>query len=292
MAVNVSAESIASAVVSRIATVIAPSTTPLTATTPIRQVERYIGAELADTEAFRRGIAGRCPAARVRYVGTRTVRTTMGRRVQRVESTFEVVLIDNSHEERDRRQRLIAAGERVRHVVTSRQSSLAMEPLRYRDTKVTRDDLEALVHVLTFTAKHRTDYTIDPGLDTMLDANGSIVAGDLSWQPTATAVGAGGTTKYVYKVVPIDATGARMLMSVGAIVLGAATLTGANYNSVSWPSVDLATTYELYRVESNGTPSSEGLIATTSALSFNDTGIAATTATPTAPFTQDIEVTF
>lgn len=141
---------------------------------PLRQVDRYIGAELIDPQFFARGVAGRCPAARVRFAGTRGVRRTIGRRVDRVESMFEVVMIDDSHEAEDRRKRLSSATESVRQVIAARKFALPIDPIRFTGIKPLRDDMQCLAYVLTFSTRHRTNYTIDPGVDVMESVSGTI----------------------------------------------------------------------------------------------------------------------
>ncbi len=101
--------------------------------------------------------------------------------------------------------------------------------------------------------------------------------------PVIARVGTAGTTTYGYKVTALDGTGETLPSSEGTIATANATLTGANYNTITWTSIPGAVQYKIYRTTSGGTPASTGLIGTVtgSATSvFNDTGIAATTAAP------------
>ena len=86
--------------------------------------------------------------------------------------------------------------------------------------------------------------------------------------PTVVVTGTPGSTTYTYYVVAIDALGNKSLPSPATTVTtGNATLTGSNYNAVSWAAVPGAAKYDLLRgdtAHSIGT----GLTAT----SFTDDG--------------------
>lgn len=94
--------------------------------------------------------------------------------------------------------------------------------------------------------------------------------------PTITQSGTAGSTAYSYKVSARVGTALFTAASTAtATATGNATLTGTNYNVVSWAAVSGATSYDVYRTASAGTPATTGFIGNTTALSFNDTGIAA-----------------
>src|SRR5207248_2996568 len=88
--------------------------------------------------------------------------------------------------------------------------------------------------------------------------------------PTGTT----GATSYTYAVSAISVNGGETAAS-GATqtTTGNATLNSTNYNAISWSPVSGAVSYKVYRTASSGTPSSTGLIGTTSALTLNDTGL-------------------
>lgn len=91
--------------------------------------------------------------------------------------------------------------------------------------------------------------------------------------PTVTATGATGTTQYSYYVVARGLVPYRASL-VGTVNNGNATLTGSNYNAISWPAVGGATGYDVIRTLGAVT---QGIISSNQAgLSFNDTGIVAT----------------
>jgi hypothetical protein len=108
--------------------------------------------------------------------------------------------------------------------------------------------------------------------------------------PSAPSVNAQGTTgaaTYQYKITAIDGNGetAASAQSSG-VTNGNATLTGGNFNRVTWNRTPGATSYKIYRTNvSGGSPSSLGLVGTVNAsattMQFDDTGIAGTTTAPT-----------
>jgi hypothetical protein len=92
--------------------------------------------------------------------------------------------------------------------------------------------------------------------------------------------GASGATSYSYNVTSVTAGGESVVSTVATTATGNATLDGTNYNQVTWAAVVGATAYNVYRTASGGTPSSTGLIGRTTALLFNDQGLAGTGAAP------------
>jgi virginiamycin B lyase len=96
--------------------------------------------------------------------------------------------------------------------------------------------------------------------------------------PTVTPTGTTGSTNYSYAISALNANGGSTLVSTATqTTTGNATLTGGNFNAITWTSVPGASSYNIYRTASSGTPSTTGLIGNvlvTSALTFSDTGIA------------------
>jgi hypothetical protein len=173
VATNVAADSILDAMVTQLATLVNTGGAATTAK-PVHTCQRYLGKEFDTGEGLKRGIAGRCPAVRVQWAGTRTIRTTIGRRVDRVESTFKVIVASDNQHGRDARKGLLALVETVRGLVGSRAFGLPMTPTRYRSTETVIDEDALMAVALTFTALHRVDYTINPGTDQMLEIVGPI----------------------------------------------------------------------------------------------------------------------
>jgi hypothetical protein len=104
--------------------------------------------------------------------------------------------------------------------------------------------------------------------------------------PTVSNGGTPGAATWSYKIVAKQASGVHSAVSsAGTTATGNATLTDVNYNSLVWPAIDGATEYDVYRTAHGTTPSTDGLIGTTTAPAFNDTGLAGDAST--APATAD-----
>src|SRR5678815_1066325 len=121
MATNVSIASILDATVAQLSAQLVPSPlgSPVTSQKPVFTCQRYMGGEFRTEEGLTRGIAGRCPALRVRFAGSKSVKTTIGRRVDRVESAIQVIVASDSHRSKDDRKKLLAIAESVRRFVGS-----------------------------------------------------------------------------------------------------------------------------------------------------------------------------
>lgn len=103
--------------------------------------------------------------------------------------------------------------------------------------------------------------------------------------PSLSTAGTAGTTSYSYVVVAKDTAGDISQASPAAtIATGNATLNGTNYNVVTITAVTGATSYDIYRTASGGSPATLGKIGNTTTTTFNDTGLAGdgTTAPSTA----------
>ncbi len=90
--------------------------------------------------------------------------------------------------------------------------------------------------------------------------------------PVITQAGTPGTTVVEYAVVAHFADGS-VSVGLGSTATAAASLNGTNYNIVTWASVG-ATTYDLYRILTDGVPSTLGLIASGVTSPHNDQGAA------------------
>lgn len=291
MSRNLPIDSLLDAVVDQIADELVPAAGgSLSTTKPVYDVRRYMGGEFDSAEGLQRGMAGRTPAVRVRFAGTRSLKTTIGRRYDRVESTLSVIVASDSQRTRDDRENLLAIAESVRTLVGARRYGLEISPLRYVGTDVLRDSDQLTALAVKFSTRHRADYTIDPGTDTMDTATGAIYAGDSAILPTLTVAGTAGTTAYSYRVDGIDADGARFEGIAARVTTGPATLSGSNYITIDWEASDLYASYEIVRTEADGTPATTGTIGATSSLTFNDTGLATSSALLPEPYTQEVEV--
>jgi len=99
--------------------------------------------------------------------------------------------------------------------------------------------------------------------------------------PTITKGGTGSGTNYSYVVVAKDKNGttfAGILSTCGSIasaagsISGNSTLSGTNYNIITWTAVANAVSYDVYRTVGGTT---QGYIGNTTALTLNDTGLTA-----------------
>ena len=101
----------------------------------------------------------------------------------------------------------------------------------------------------------------------------------------ASPVGATGGTMYCYWVVAKYPIGNSSIQGPACVTNGNATLTGSNYNQVGWSTASGATGYDLLRTPIATQPTSTATIAVATnltATSFNDTGAALASYTPTA----------
>ena len=292
MAVNVSIDSITTGIIAAIAAITpAAYNVAVSVDKPVRQVQRYVGGEFDDEEGFRRGLAGRCPAVRVRFAGSRSIRRTVGRRTDRVESTFGIVCISDLHQSSGSREGLKAVVEKIRHVVTARSFSLPISPMRFVKIDLLRDTDQMLAYVLVLSTRHYVDYTIDPGADTLNSASGEIVDASTTLSPrphapTLTVVGTSGSASISYFIVAIDVDGLRTLRGDTATITTAPdTIDSSNLVRLTWAAVPGAATYEVTRV-------GDGVIGTTAALTLDDVGQAASGDTTPEQIYEGVEDTF
>jgi hypothetical protein len=110
-----------------------------------------------------------------------------------------------------------------------------------------------------------------------------------------TTGGTAGSTAYSYRVSAVTATGTEnATASAASTSTGNATLSTTNYNTITWKPVPGATSYNVYRSASSGTPGTTGLIANVlatsslTAVTVNDTGLTASGSVPTTNSTGSI----
>lgn len=112
--------------------------------------------------------------------------------------------------------------------------------------------------------------------------------------PTVTNQGAAGSTSYTYLITARTLSGETIQSSTTVTATGNATLTGSNFNRITWSAVTGAADYRVWRTASSGTPSSTGVIGTVLAsatLSLDDTGLTATAAnTPSQNTTNGLAI--
>jgi hypothetical protein len=102
--------------------------------------------------------------------------------------------------------------------------------------------------------------------------------------PTVTTNGTTGAQTWGYKIVAVTANGQTPAGTQGTTTSGngVSTLTGSNFQSLSWAAVSGATSYKIYRTTLAATtpnPATTGLIGSTTGTTFNDTGLAGDSST-------------
>lgn len=100
--------------------------------------------------------------------------------------------------------------------------------------------------------------------------------------PTITTSGTAGSTTYTYTVTAVNVQGQTIASTAGSTATGNTTLTGTNFNTITWTAVNGATSYNVYRTVGGA---SQGNIASVSAptVTKNDTGLTGSGASPTNP---------
>jgi hypothetical protein len=110
--------------------------------------------------------------------------------------------------------------------------------------------------------------------------------------PLVSPQGTPGAVAYSYAISSVNATGESKASAAKATATGAATLNSTNFNQITWTLDPAATSYNIYRTASAGTPSTTGLIGTATAATFDDTGLAGDGSTAPTENTSGIESPF
>lgn len=101
--------------------------------------------------------------------------------------------------------------------------------------------------------------------------------------PAITNQGTAGAATWSYKIVAKQADVSYSAASAaGSTATGNATLTGVNFNRLTWAVVAGAASYDIYRTAHGTSPSTDGKIGNTAATTFDDTGLAGDAGTPPA----------
>jgi hypothetical protein len=95
--------------------------------------------------------------------------------------------------------------------------------------------------------------------------------------PTVTPHGTAGSQTWQYYVVAVNGSGNSAPGAIATTTTGAASLSAASFNRLTWAPVAGATQYKVMRFEAGGTPAQTGLIATTAATTLDDVGLASST---------------
>jgi hypothetical protein len=264
---------------------------------PVRTVQKYVGAEFQVVEGQKRGIAGRTPALRVRWAGTRGIRSTISRRLRRVETMIAVIVASDSHRSKDDRDNITVLAEAtVPRLVAGRSYGMNISKLELRSVETMRDEDTLLAVAAVFTTRYWVDMSKDPGGDLMLSADGQIVppldplVGPTA--PTLTVHGAAGS-RYLAYDLQVKYSGSLSDFSPWASVHNAPNaLGGANNVGVSWPAYPGATGYVLRRRWSAAGGPTEGVIYTGTATSFTDDGTVAGDGNTAPPHGVELKETF
>jgi hypothetical protein len=105
--------------------------------------------------------------------------------------------------------------------------------------------------------------------------------------PLVSPQGTTGATTYTYRIVANNATGTSEAGVAGTTTTGNATLSGTNFNRVTWIAVPYVSSYDVYRTAGGAT---QGIISNdTTAVTLDDTGLAG--GSETAPATNTSGVT-
>jgi hypothetical protein len=97
---------------------------------------------------------------------------------------------------------------------------------------------------------------------------------------TVTPQGTTGTSTWTYKLVAVNANGTTQAGAASSTATGNATLSGANFNRLTWTAVTGAIGYWVYRTAVATSPTTTGRIAVLGAIvTFDDTGVAGDSST-------------
>lgn len=243
----------------------------------LRSAKRYMGKGLSPEDASDEGIMGRSPSALVAFDGERPYRGTLGGRRERIEASFTVYVSSDSHRSKDDRRQIFPASDAVIPKLAKRRLGLSIDPLKYNGLTPFLESEQIFVYAARFTTRYVRDFTIDPGNDLLLAADGQIVGSPLDNPagppaPSILVNGVPGTAHYAYDVQYLDASGVYSNWSPWTKTeLGPAVLGVVNSITASWPAVAGATQYRLRR---RWAPVgvSLGIIYAGALLTFIDTG--------------------
>jgi hypothetical protein len=99
--------------------------------------------------------------------------------------------------------------------------------------------------------------------------------------PTVTAIGSAGVATWTYNIVARNPdTGQFSAVSADGSVTRSSVLSTTDYNTIRWTKVSGAKVYDVYRMGTGTTPSTTGLLRSTTSVNFNDVGLDADGSTP------------
>lgn len=145
----------------------------LTPLLPIYSAGRFTG-RFTVPESSQDGTAGRTPAVQVGFDRERSIRTTIGRRYDRVEGFYPVYVITDRRSTRDDRAVIFAIAGLVRKAIGGRAFSLPIKPMRFESFDLVADTEEALVYALRFKSTYWTKFTTKTAADEMETVAGNV----------------------------------------------------------------------------------------------------------------------
>jgi hypothetical protein len=177
-------ELVLAAMMAQLGALKAPSS-GVTSTQYLRVLDRYVAGTITGVDSqnvdskmmlLGAGVAGRTPAVLIDYVGDRPIRTTIGYKVAKVESTYIAICVADP--KRPNREAPVGAVpgifqvcEDVRVLLGSRAFGFNMQPLRFAGIAVLAEKPEAYAWGVKFTSRRHVDYTKKGPFDTLLTVN-------------------------------------------------------------------------------------------------------------------------
>jgi hypothetical protein len=164
---------------------IAPVTgVALAGTHYLRVLDRYVAGTITGVNAEKindkllmvNGAAGRTPAVLVDYLGDRPIRTTVGYKSARTESTYIAICVADP--KRVNREKAVGTvpgifevAADVQRLLASRRFGFNMAPLRYTGIAVIAETPGAYAWGVKFLSQRHVDYTKKAAYDTLLTIN-------------------------------------------------------------------------------------------------------------------------
>jgi hypothetical protein len=262
----------------------------------LRELRRYTGElRTPDVALGEGGIYARTPAILVAFAGQRRLRSMLSGKSHQMEGTYLALCCSDIQRSLTDRNVLYGILEDCEQLLGGRQVAAGAAKLKPDQVVTVIEDPKLYCYGLKFTTRYWTQTVSAGPFDILTDVIGRVwnTRSTFGPQPIAApaiaVIGTPGATTWGYVVAGESDDGALVTLKTpeGRTLTGAAVLTGANFNRPSWPAIPGAARYRVYRTTANGTPNTVGKIATTAALTLDDTGLAADGVLPVDPPTVD-----
>lgn len=202
---------------------------------------------------------------------------------KRLIASVDPVLIDAFHFSEQVNMEPVYNGIRSIKGMTKLNSTALAGPKARSSIEFKRESpVETHIIVQGFNSDLTSSYLYDNTTAVPGTGNFTILANPSA--PVITNGGSAGTTTYSYRVVARTSIGTTTAASdAGTTTTGNATLSGANYNIITWSAVTGAMGYDVYRTAGGATQGKiNASIIGASTLTFNDTGLAGSGTAPVA----------